>query len=197
MERGQNLRSSFATGADAVGDADAAIAVARQRQPRQLTAKMFDALQAVKVADAILGHRRHPFIYAGPKRLGAESEDFLQVFADEADNLAVGKLPDLVSVRTSDEAAQQGTILRSTTRKLIVDERCGQHEPAFAARHQKSEARRQRLTHLAAVAQPDRDGRAITDAAELVRQLRARRGNPECATGSIVGVKSGSSRASS
>src|SRR6202521_2731467 len=119
MERGQNLRSSFATGAEAAGDADAAITIARQRQPRQLTAKMFDALQAVKVADAVLGHRRLPFIYAGKKRLGAESENFFEVFADQADNLAVGKLADFVSVRTSDEAAQQGTIFRSTSRKLI------------------------------------------------------------------------------
>src|ERR1700691_422528 len=71
----QHLPSRVAAAAYAIWDADAAVAVARQRDLRWLPAQALDTIQAFEMADAILRHRRLPFINAGKERRGAQAED--------------------------------------------------------------------------------------------------------------------------
>ncbi len=94
------------------------------------------------MADAVLGHGGLPFIDAGEERSGAETEDLLQLLADDGDDGIVGRLPDVFGARSGEEAAQQGAIVRSAMRKFVMYERCGQQALAFAARNEKSEAGR-------------------------------------------------------
>ena len=71
------LLCRFASGANAVGNADAPISVPGESESRQLLAQAFDAVEAIEMSDAILRHCRLPFVYAGEQRLSVETENLL------------------------------------------------------------------------------------------------------------------------
>ncbi len=98
------LRSVLA-GADAIGNADAAIGVAGERQAGELLAEALDTVEAVEMADAILRHGGLPFVDTCKKRRGAEAEDLLQFGANDGGDSVVGKLPDIFCGRSGEEAA--------------------------------------------------------------------------------------------
>src|SRR5579864_8919478 len=60
----QRFRRRILSRPHAIGHADAAIAIARERQPRQRLQQHCDSLQAVLVADAVLRHRALPAVNA-------------------------------------------------------------------------------------------------------------------------------------
>ncbi len=101
----RDLLCSFLAGADAIGNADAAVAVAGERQTGQLLAETLDPVEAVEMADAVLRHGRLPFVDAGKDRRGAKAEDLLQFGADDGGDGVVGKLPDIFGARSGEEAA--------------------------------------------------------------------------------------------
>jgi hypothetical protein len=160
-------------GADAIGDADAAVAVAGKRESGQLLAQALDAVEALEVADAVLGHGGLPFIDAGEERSGAEAEDLLQFGANDGDDGVVGKLPDVFGAGSGEEAAQQGAVRGGAVGEFVVDESGGQQAFAFTARDEKSEAGRERLADFAIVAETNGDGRAVADAGEFGGELGA------------------------
>src|SRR4029077_15557365 len=77
----KDLLSRFLAGADAIGDADTAIAVAGERQSREPLAKAFDAFQPFQMTDAVLCHGSLPSIDPSKHGLGAQAEDLLQFIA--------------------------------------------------------------------------------------------------------------------
>ena len=124
----------FLAGADAIWDADAAVAVAGQGQAGHLLAEALDTVEAFEVAYAVLRHGGFPFIDAGKERLGAEAEDLLEFVADDGDDGIVGKLPDVFGVCSGEKAAEKSAIVGGAVREFVVDEGCGQQAFAFAAR---------------------------------------------------------------
>ena len=91
------LRYDVAAAADAVGDADATVGVAGEREAGESLAETFDAVEAVEVSNGVLGHGGLPSVDAGEKGLGAQpsnlwSEDLLQFFANDSYDLIVGGL---------------------------------------------------------------------------------------------------------
>src|ERR1700691_3860292 len=159
----ENLLDCVGPGADAVGDADAAVAVAGECETGQLLAQTLDAVEAFQVADAVLGHGGLPSIDAGEQGRGAEAEDLLQFVADCGDDGVIGELPDVVGVGAREEAAQQGAVVGGAMGEFVVNEGRGQQPLAFAAGYQKAEAGWERLAYVAVVAQADGDGRAVAD----------------------------------
>ena len=91
----QDLLRSVLAGADAIGNADAAVGVAGERQTGELPAEALDTVEAVEMADAVLRHSRFPFVDTGKKGRGAEAENLLQFGADDSSDGIVGKLPDI------------------------------------------------------------------------------------------------------
>src|SRR5208283_347083 len=119
--------------ADTVGDADAAVGVARQDEAGELLAQALDAVEAIEVSNAVLGHGGLPFVDAGEDRLGAQAENLLQLGAHDSDDLVVGEWPDIFGISSSKKTTQQGAIVGRAVRELVVDESCGQKALAFAA----------------------------------------------------------------
>ena len=164
---------SVLSGADAIWDADAAVAVAGEGESGQLLAQALDAVEAVEMADAILRHGGLPFIDAGEERRGTQAKDLLQFVADDGDDCIVGKLPDIFGVRSGEEAAEQGAIFGSAVGEFVVDESRCEQALAFAARDEKSEAGRKRLADVAIVAEAHGDGRAVADGGKFGGELGA------------------------
>src|ERR1039458_8009116 len=160
---GEDFAGRFGAGANAVGDADAAIAVACERQTGKFLAKCFDALQALEVADRILRHGGLPFVDARKQRFGIEgsSNDLPQFAANDFENFCFARLQDLLVARAAEKAADKGTIFRCAVRKFVVDEGGREHTAALAARHQKSEAWWKRATHLFIVTERNGHRRAV------------------------------------
>ena len=75
--RSEDLLGCFLAGADAVGYADAAVAVTGEGEAGQLLAEAFNAVEALEMADAVLGHSGLPFVNACEKWRGAETENLL------------------------------------------------------------------------------------------------------------------------
>jgi len=158
-----------AAGADAVGDPDAAVGVARESQTGQLLAETLHAGEALEVSNAVLRHSGLPFVDAGEERLGPQTHNLLQLVAHDGDDLMVSKRPHILGVPSCEEAAQQRSIVGSAMRKLVVDESRGQQFLAFAARHQKSKARGKRLANFAIKAEAYRDGGTVLDCSKFGR----------------------------
>jgi hypothetical protein len=131
----EDVGSSNLTGTDAVGNANAAVAIAREPELRQLLPQAFDALETFEMAHAILRHRALPFVDASKQRHGAESEDLQQVIADDGNDGVIGEIPDAFRVRSGEGAAQHSTIRRCAVRKFVVHESGGKQALSFTARN--------------------------------------------------------------
>ena len=85
---GKDFAGRFGAGANAVGDADAVITVARQRQTWEVLAARFNTLHAFEVADRILRHGGLPFIDARKQRFDIEGarDDLPQFVANDLQN---------------------------------------------------------------------------------------------------------------
>ena len=83
-------------------------------------------------------------------------------------------LYDLLVARSAEKAANEGSIFRRAVRKFIVDEGGRKHAAAFAARHQKSEARRKRAPHFFVVTERDGHRRAVLNPAQIAGQVLIR-----------------------
>ena len=94
------------------------------------------------MAHVILRHRSLPSIYASEERFRRQPKNLPKFLAHDAQDFFIRQLQHLLIAAASEEAAQQRAVFRSTMRKFVVHESRGQHALAFAARHQKSEARR-------------------------------------------------------
>jgi len=165
------LLRGFLAGPYAVGDADAAVAVAGEGESWQLLAQALDAVEPFQMADAVLGHGGLPFVNAGKERSGAEADDLLQFRAHNRDDGLVGKLPYIFGTRSGEEATEKSAIFGSAVRKFVVDECRGEQAFAFTARDEKSKTGRQRLADLAIVAEADGDGRAVADGGKFGGKL--------------------------
>ena len=98
---------------------------------------------------------------------------WLKLLANNADDFFIGSLENLFVARAANEAAKQGTVLGCAVGKLVMHKSGGQHAFAFAARHQKTEARRQRRAHAPVVAEIDRDRRRVLDPSEFGGEILA------------------------
>ena len=78
-ERFRKLGCGFAAGADAVGDADAAVSVAGESEAGQLLAQVLDAVETIEMSDTVLRHGGLPFVDASEQRLGSQSQEFAAV----------------------------------------------------------------------------------------------------------------------
>ena len=76
------------------------------------------------------------------------ADNLAQFVAQYLENLGFRRVQNLAIARAPEETADDGAIVRSAVRKLVVDERCGKHAVAGAARNQKSETGRKRAAHL-------------------------------------------------
>jgi len=103
------MLSRVAATTQAIWYAYAAVAVAGESERRQLLAEALDTIEALQMADAVLGHGELPLINPGEEWPGAEanSEDLLQFVADDGDDGVVGELPDVFRARSGKETAQQ------------------------------------------------------------------------------------------
>ncbi len=70
-------------------------------------------------------HGRFPFIDAGEEGQGAEAENLLQFVANNRDDGVIGEIPELFSILSGEETAQQGAVAGGTMWKFVVDESCG------------------------------------------------------------------------
>ena len=127
------------------------------------------------MSDAVLRHGRLPFIDASEQRLGSQAKNLLQFIAYDANKLVVGERPDMLRIRSSKKATQQGAVFRSAVRKFVVHESRRQQELAFAAGYKKSEARGKRLADLAIVAKADGDRGAVLRWRRVRRKARGSR----------------------
>src|ERR1700730_9406888 len=93
-ERFCEFLCGIAAGADAIGDADAAIGVAGESEAGQLLPQAFDAGAAIEMSNAVLRHGGFPFVDPGKEWLGAHADDLLQFVAYDSNNLVVSELPD-------------------------------------------------------------------------------------------------------
>src|SRR5580700_321142 len=121
---------------------------------------------------AVLRHGGLPSVDASEKRVSAQAsnlwtQDLLQFGAHDSDNLVVAERPSVYRVPPGKKTAQQGAVLGSAIGKLVMYESRGQQALAFAARHEKSEARWKRLADATTVAQADRDGRAVLNRSQF------------------------------
>src|SRR4029077_10201557 len=164
---GKNFTGRFAAGANAIGDADAVITVAGQRQARKVLAARFYTLHAFEVADRILRHGGVPFVDARKQRFGIHGDNLPQFAANNLQNLVSAHLYDRFVARAAEKAANEGPIIGGPVRKFIVDEGGGKHTAAFTARYQKSEARRKRPAYFFVVTERDRRGRAVLNAGQV------------------------------
>jgi hypothetical protein len=111
-----------AAGADAVGDADAAVGVSGECEARQLLAQALDAVEAIEMSDAVLSHGGLPSVDADKDGRCAEAEDLLQFVPHDFNNLIVGERPNVFRILSSEKAAQQGAIFGGAMREFIVHE---------------------------------------------------------------------------
>src|SRR5215469_13232779 len=172
-KRCKDLINSLGPGAHAVRNSDAGVAISSQGQAGKFLAEGLDGLKAVEVSDAILGHGTLPFVNPGKERLGGETNDLLELGADDGEDLVLGEGQDLFIARSTEEAANEGAILGRAVGELVVHESSGEHALAFAAGHQKAEARRQRLAYCLVVAKGHGDRGAVVDPAKLMAEFGA------------------------
>jgi hypothetical protein len=173
--------------AHAIRNTDSAIAITGQKQSRNLISQALNSLQTLQVADSILGHRSLPFVDAGEEWLSVQSDDLAQLPADHVENLALRRLQNLFISRSTQEAADEGAILRSTVRELVVDECAGKHLFVFAAWHQETKAGRQSGTDLLVVSQSHSHGRAVVDGGKLSGETFA--GEPQQSSSGLSGQR--------
>ena len=121
----EDLFCGLLAGADAVRDADAAVAISGEGESGQVLAQAFDAVETFEMPHAVLGHGGIPFVDAGEKRCGAQAQDLLEFAAHDGNDGVVGKVPEVCSVRSGEETAEQGAIVGSAVGKFVVDESGG------------------------------------------------------------------------
>lgn len=73
----QGFRNSFASGAHAIGNTDAAIAVSSKGHARRLSQQPLNSIQTIKMADAVLRHGSAPLLNADGYWFRAQSENFI------------------------------------------------------------------------------------------------------------------------
>src|SRR5579862_5918488 len=99
------------------------------------------------MSDAVLRHRRLPFVDAceerlGPKAIELWTQNPQQFVAHDFDDLIVTQRPDALRIPSRKKTAQQCTVFGCAKWKFVVHKRCGQQLLALAPRNQKSESRR-------------------------------------------------------
>src|SRR5580693_6541531 len=119
------------------------------------------------MTNSVLSHCAPPAIDAREKRISPQVDDFAKLFANHADDFFIGSIENLLVARATNEAAKQSAIVWSAVWKLVMHERGCEHAFAFATRHKKTKARRQRCAHSAVVAEIDRNRRRELNAAEF------------------------------
>src|SRR5580700_2982141 len=108
------------------------------------------------MTDSILRHCTPPAVDTREKRISPQVDDLAKLFTNHMDDFFIGSIKHLLVARPANEAAKQGAIVWSAVWKLVVHERGREHAFAFAARHKKTKAWRQRCTYSAVVAEIDR-----------------------------------------
>ena len=114
-----------AAGAHAVGNADTPVGVACKRDAGQLLPQAFDAIETIEMSDAVLRHGRLPLVDARKQRLLSQAgdlrtQDLLQFVAHDSNDLLIGKRPHIFRVPSREKATQQGAVVGSAMRKLVV-----------------------------------------------------------------------------
>ena len=80
----------FRAGADTVGDADAVVAISRQRETGKLLTESFNSLQTFEMADGVLSHGALPFENPREQGLGGDVNDLFQFVPHDSENLVLG-----------------------------------------------------------------------------------------------------------
>ena len=163
------------SGTNAIGHSDSTVSISSQRKPGKLWQQAFDALQALQMTDSVLRHGASPPVDSGELRIRPEADDLLKLFANDADYFFIGGLQNLFVPCATDEAAEQGAVLRCPVGKLVMHKRGGKHAFAFAARNQKTETGGQSGTHAPVVAEVYSDGRGVLYALKFGSEIFADR----------------------
>ena len=142
---GEHAHGCLAAQADAVGNADAVVGVARKCQSRQRGHVLVDALHAILVADGVLRHGAAPAVYLHVLRFDvraddARAENLAQLAANRGDEDVVGLVHHLFLVHAAEECAQHRLARSRAADELAVREGAGQQGAAGACRHQESKA---------------------------------------------------------
>jgi len=86
-EVAEHLGGGFAAGANAIGDSDAAVAVAGEGEAGGFLEELADPLEAVEVSDGVLGHGVRPLVDPGGERDSGEAtsrgKDFVEFAAND------------------------------------------------------------------------------------------------------------------
>ena len=172
--RGDLLGGGLAAG-DALGDADAAIGVAGERECGNAGDKLLDAGNSVQVADVVLRHRARPAGDVGDERHAGDLQEFGQFVVSDAAEFGVGQVEQLGLQRAADEDADQDVVGRRTARVLQAGETAGDDSAVLGLRHDEAEAI-ERVADLTAVKTEADDGAAgVFDRCEFRGDVGMRR----------------------
>src|SRR5579864_8202198 len=130
------------------------------------------------MSHSILRHGGLPLVDTGKEGLSAQATDLraknlLQFFANDANDLLVSEIPNILGIAPREKASEQSPILRSAMREFVVYKGRGEQAFPFAAWNEESESGRKRLAYLEVVCESHRDGRAVLNRAEFGGEIPA------------------------
>ena len=129
--------------------------------------ELFDAGDAVEVADVVLRHRARPAGDVGEQRLAGDLKQVGQFVDGKAAEFGVGQVEQLGLQRAADEDADQHGVGRRAAGEFLAGETGGDDAAAFDLRHDEAEAV-ERVADLAALEAEADDGAAgVFDGGQL------------------------------